>query len=232
MEENQNNQNQEQTVNTEELKKETVEAVNQVKDTIKNVDIKNDAKEATGFVSSMFKDPIGTIKNISEDSTNKTLKMAIIFVGIWVIVEFLYQILSIIVSSKYGFKMSFEKLLTIVKYTIAPIVNVVALSAIVYFMNKENKKSIITTITSISIAKIPVILANVVTLINIISAQASKLTSKFLGFCSVISIVLVYFSTKALCGEEEDSKFIKKFAIIYAIYYVVSLVISYLGIYI
>ena len=51
-------ENQENKVNTEEIKKETVETAKKVKDSIKNVDIKNEAKEATGFVSAMFKDPL------------------------------------------------------------------------------------------------------------------------------------------------------------------------------
>ena len=226
------NKNQEQVVNTEEIKKETKDAVNQVKETIKTVDIKNDAKEATGFISSMFKDPFGTIKNIADDSKNKTLKIAIIFVSIWVIAEFIDQIFSLGINRYGNGSIAVKSILRIIKYTIAPIVSVLSLSVIVYVMNKENKKSIVTTMTSIAVAKIPVVFASVVSLLTLISNQASPLTSRFASFCSVISIILVYFSTKALCGEEQNSKFIKKFVTIYAIYYVVSLVVSYLGIYI
>lgn len=43
--ENQNNFN----VNADDIKKETTETVNQVKDAIKNADLKNDSKEAKGF---------------------------------------------------------------------------------------------------------------------------------------------------------------------------------------
>lgn len=229
MEENEN-KNEEQVVNTEELKKETVDTVNQVKETIKNVDIKKDAKEATGFVGSMFKDPFGTIKQIAEDNANKFFKMAIIFVAIWVIAEFLDATLSI-AFTKY-ISWNFNRVLSIIKTTIAPIVSIVAFSGIVFFMNKDNKKSLITTITSISVAKIPVILVSVVSLLKLISGNISPIVSRISGLCSVLSIILVYFSTKALFGEEENSKFIKKFALIYAIYYVVSLVVYYLGIYI
>ena len=48
-------------VNAEDVKKETEETVNQVKDTIKNVDLKNDSKEAKGFFFSFFKNPLGEI---------------------------------------------------------------------------------------------------------------------------------------------------------------------------
>lgn len=226
------NKNEEQAVNTEDLKKETVDAVNQVKDTIKNVNIKNDAKEATGFVASMFKDPFATIKQIADDKTNKFFKMAIIFVAIWMVAEFLDATLAVVLSKYWTGSLAVERILRIVKYTLAPVISVLALSGIVYLMNKENKKSIITTATSIAIAKIPVVLASVVSLLTLISSNASPLVSRFSSFCSVVSIVLVYFSTKALFGEEQNSKFIKKFVVIYAIYYVVSLVFYYLGIYI
>ena len=226
------NKNQEQTVNTEEIKKETVDAVNQVKDTIKNVDIKKDAKEATGFAKAMFKDPFGKMKEIANDSTNKLFKMAIIFVAIWAISEFLDSTLALVLSKYWSGSIAVSRLLTIIKTTIAPIVSVLALSGIVFVMNKENKKSIVTTITAISIAKVPVALASVVNLLTVISSNASPLVNRFSSFCSIVSIILVYFSIKALFNEEQNSKFIKKFVTIYAIYYVVSLVVYYLGIYI
>ena len=180
----------------------------------------------------MFKDPFATIKSIAADNTNKTLKMAIIFIAIWMIAEFLDVIIPVITSRYWTGSLAVERIFRIIKYTIAPVISVLVLSGIVYFMNKENKKSMLTTITSIVVAKIPVILASVVSLITLISSNASPVTSRFFSFCSVVSIILVYFSAKALCGEEQNSKFIKKFVVMYAIYYVVSLVAYYLGLYI
>ena len=54
----------EKKVNAEELKSEASTTVNQVKDTIKNVDIKKDSIETKGFISELFKDPLGKIKEI------------------------------------------------------------------------------------------------------------------------------------------------------------------------
>lgn len=226
------NKKEEQTINTEELKKETQEAVNQVKDTIKNVDIKNDAKQATGFVKSMFKEPFETIRNIAENKTSDGLKIAIVFVAIWIVAEFLSVTIPVITSRYWNGTLAVERIFRIVKYTIAPILSILVLSGIVYFMNKENKKSMLTTITSISIAKIPVIFASVVSLITLISSNATPVTSRFSSFCSVVSVILVYFSAKAICGEEQNSKFIKKFVLMYGIYYAISLLAYYLGLYI
>lgn len=222
------NKNEEQVVNTEEIKKETVETVNQVKETIKNVDIKNDAKAATGFAASMFKDPFGAIKQIVNDNTNKHFKTAIIFVIIWTIVVFVRAL-----SYKYwSFNALFRNILSLVKTIIAPTLGIVVLSGIVYFMNKENKKSMITIMTAVVTAKIPVIIASIVSLLTVFAVKASTITSPFASLCSIISTVLMFFTLKTIFKEEDNSKFFKKFVIIEAIYYVAYILISFLEIYI
>lgn len=232
MEENKNQEQdkKETNVNTEEIKKETVETVNQVKETIKNVDIKKDAKEATGFVSSMFKDPFGTIKQIVNDSTNKFFKIAIIFMIVWIIAIFVGNLLGTSMT-KFSFNLAFKQILSIIKAIVAPLVGVIVLSGIVYLMNKENKKSIVTIMTAIVTAKIPVIIATVISLLTIIDYKISYITTPFASLCNVISVVLMYFATKSIFGEEQNSKFFKKFVIIETIYYVIYIVISFLGIY-
>lgn len=225
--------NEEQNVNTEELKKETVDTVNQVKETIKNVDIKNDAKAATGFVSSMFKDPFATIKQIVNDSSNKHFKTAIIFIIVWMVAALVSSLFGGYYSlSRFSFNLAFKQILSIVKAVIAPALSIIILSGIVYFMNKENKKSMITNITAIVTAKIPVIIASVVSLLTIIDSKVSLVTSPFAALCSVISVVLTFFTTKTIFGEEQNSKFFRKFVIIEAIYYVAYILVSLLGIYI
>lgn len=225
--------NEEQNVNTEEIKKETVETVNQVKETIKNVDIKNDAKAATGFVSSMFKDPFGTIKQIVADHSNKHFKTAIIFVIVWMVVELIDSLFGGYYSyNRFSFHLAFKQILEVIKSVIAPALGIVVLSGIVYVMNKENKKSMITNITAITTAKVPVILASIVSLLTIFSTQIGQITRPFASFCYVISIVLTYFATKTIFGEEQNSKFFKKFVLIEGIFYIAYFVISFLGIYI
>ena len=64
----------EKKVNAEELKSEASTTVNQVKDTIKNVDIKKDSIETKGFISELFKDPLGKIKEIVEATSGRLLR--------------------------------------------------------------------------------------------------------------------------------------------------------------
>lgn len=218
----------ENKVRTEEIKKETVETAKQVKDSIKNVDIKNDAKEATGFISAMFKDPFAKIKEIVEDKENKNLKMAIIFIAIWIVAIFIKAL----AAKHWSFDALFRNILSLIKTIIAPALGILVLSGIVYFMNKNEKKSLTTILTAITIAKIPTIFASVFSLLTLFSYSAYKITSPVASLCAVVTIILTYFTIKAIFKEEQNSKFLKTFVIIEAIYYVAYLIISFLEIYI
>ena len=225
-------ENQENKVNTEEVKKETVETAKQVKDTIKNVDIKNDAKEAKGFISEMYKDPFAKIKEIVADKENKNLKIAIIFIIVWTVAVAIKAFSTKYWSFNAIFNTVFKNMISVVKVSIVPILSIVVLAGIVYFMNKKEKKSLSTLITSLTIAKIPTILSAIISLLTIFSASAYKITSPISSFCTIVTTILTYFTIKEIFNEKENSKFFKTFVIIEAIYYVAYLVISFLEIYI
>lgn len=226
MEENENKQ--EISVSTEELKNETVDTVKQVKETIKNVNVKEEAKATKGFVTEMLKNPLDKIKEIANDYTNKYFKTAIVLVIIWAVAALLGAI-----SFKYFTWSYFGKtLLSYVKTILAPVLGVVVMSLIIFVMNKKSKKSLITVLTTITAVKLPVIVARVISLLTIISNNASVITSRISSLCSVISTVFLYFAIRDLYAEEDEKVTLKNFVIIEAIYLVASLVISYLGIYI
>lgn len=224
------NENKESAVNKEEIKEETVKTAKEVKETIKNVDIKKDAKATTGFITEMIKNPLGRLKEIANDKENKDFKYAIVLAVVWMIVLAILHLTSL--NKYFGYGSFMNELLDLVKTMIAPIVGIIIMSAIVFIMNKNNKKSFITVLTSITAAQIPVIVADILGLLKIISLSISKLLTPFSMFCSTISIVFTFFAIKALVGEEDSSKFLKTFVIIQAIYYVAYLIISYLEIYI
>ena len=224
MEDNKQNQN----LNADELKKETSETVNQVKDTIKNVNIKNDTKVATGFASSMFKNPIGTLESLVNDNENKHFKTAIIFVIIWTVAVFIKSLL----SRYWSFGYLFNHVVSIIKLVIAPVLSILTISIIIYVLNKSTKKSIVSIMTSMTVANIPVILASVISLLTLISSKISIITNPINSLASCVSIVLTYFVTKMIFQEEKDSEFIKKFVMIEVIYFICKAIISLLEIYI
>ncbi len=180
----------------------------------------------------MIKNPLVRLKEIAEDKENKDFKYAIVLEVIWMLVLAILNLAtysSIDYFFAYGFTRHF---LSLIKVTIAPIVGIIVMSLIIFTMNKNNKKSFVTILTSITAAKIPVIVANTLGLLKLISSSISKLLTPVSAFCSAISIVFTFFAIKALFGEENNSKFLKTFIIIQAIYYVAYLIISYLEIYI
>lgn len=226
-------ENKKTAVNTEEIKEETVKTAKEVKETIKNVDIKNDAKATTGFITEMIKNPLVRLKEISEDKENKDFKYAIVLMVVWMIALAILHIARRYASIDDFFAYSFTKhFLTLLKVTIAPIVGILVMSIIVYITNKNEKKSIVTIITAITAAQIPVIVSDIIWLLYLISSSMSKLLNPISSFCTIISVIYTYFAIKSLYGEEDNSKFLKSFIIIQAIYYVAYLVISYLEIYI
>lgn len=238
MEENQNNEK----LDANEIKKEAVDTAKEVKEAVKNADIKKDVGIAKGFVSNLFKNPIQEIETVSNSQKNEFLKIAIIILAIWLVSVFIGTIINVfqsyaVVSSMYSnfgmfLRTSVNNVFSVVKAVITPLLSLIVLSGIVYLMAKNKKKPFIHVATAIMIAKTPIVLASVVKLLEVFGNQVSKITSPFSAFCNIISTVLLYFTIKSLYGEKEDNSFIKKFAIIMGIFYVVRFIITFFGIYI
>lgn len=226
MEENENKQ--EPSVNTEELKNETVDTVKQVKETMKNVNVKEEAKATKGFVMEMVKNPLEKIKEIANDSTNKYFKTALVLVIIWMIAVLIDNLTFTSISFSYFLK----TILRYVKLILSPVLTVVVMSLIIFVMNKKSKKSLVTVLTTITTVKLPIIIARIIVLLTIISRNIATITSRISSLCSVISTLFLYFAIRELHGEENEKETFKNFVVIEAIYLVISLVISYLGIYI
>ncbi len=227
----QNNENKEKKVDKDEIIKETTETINEVKDKVKDSfkkdELKNSAKETTNFIVGMFKDPLGQLKNISEDKSNKNFKYAIILAVVWIIAE---VILGMFYSS---FSWNVIKyLLPLIKIAVAPILSILILSLTIFILNKKKDKSLVTIMSVVTAAKLPIVIASVLSLLKLISRDVKTVTTPFELLCGVISTVLVYFGAKYLLGEKDDKSYIKQFAIIEGIYYIAYIVVGLLQIYI
>lgn len=220
----------EKKVDTEELKTETTQTVNQVKDTIKKVDIKKDSIETKGFVVEIFKNPLEKIQEIVNKNDGKYLKYAIIILIIWIIAELINKCANLI--SLWGYMNIGGSLWGIITTIIEPIAMVLVMSFIVFIMNSKNKKSLTTIITVVTTAKIPTVIATIVGLLNILNSSISIITNPIIKVCNIISILLMYFAVKAIFGTEKNSEFIKKFIAIEIVYYAFYIALSLLRIYI
>lgn len=219
-----NEEKKENSFDTEKLKSETSNTVNQVKDTIKNVNIKQDSIETKNFVLDMFVKPIEKIKEVVEDNTGKTLKYAIIIIAIWTIIAFIKLCIGGVFNKTAG-----DAIWSIIRTIITPALGIGVVAVIILMLNKENKKSLTTIITAVTIAKIPTVIAALITMLNYISNQAYKITSPISGLCSVISVVLTYMAIKFVT-KKDDSSAIKTFVAVEAIYYVIDFILSFINI--
>lgn len=237
MEENENKNT--FNVNAEDVKKETAETVNQVKDTIKNVNLKNDFKEAKGFFFSFFKNPLGEIKKSSSSTDNKFIKIAIIIFVVWLAVLLVSNILSMATTYLFGplgnfayfFQNLFHNMFLLVKTLVAPVITILVLSGLVYGFKKVKNRSFLTIASTILIAKIPIVIANIFNLLTLLNTHFVKITSTFSGFCNVLSTILLFFAIKNLLEEDKNDSYFWKFALIMGIFYIVKFVCSCFSLY-
>lgn len=228
-----NNQN---NVNAQNIKREAQDTVNQVKDSFKNIDMKQETEKAKNYFSRFLKEPIKTIGEIANDKSNAFLKTAIVLLVVWILASVLGTVLSLISSIfslgfSYFFSSIFGNMLNVIKSIIVPVLMVAILSGIIYLMNNKSKKSFLTTVNTVMAAFIPTVVAEVVSLLNIIPS-AYRITSPVNGFLGLLTTVFTFFAIKELNDEKENDSAFKKFIIVEGIYYVVKFVLSFLTIYI
>lgn len=219
----------EKNMDSKNIKEEATDAVNQVKDTIKNVDIKKDSLETKGFIVEMFKNPLEKIREIATKNDKKFLKYVIIILVIWCISELVHEIFTLNI---WGYFNLGKNILRVIIAGITPIISILVMSIIVFLVKGKNKKNLTTIVSTITSANIPMVIASIVSLLTLINIRANVLTNPFAQLCNVITVILNYFGIKSLLGIEKNSEYIKKFVIIEAIFYIVYIVLSFLDIYI
>jgi len=216
------------SIDTENLKNETVEVAKKVKESMKGANIKEETKATKGFIIEMFKNPIEKIKEVANDNSAKFFKTAIFLIILWTILIFVGSTYSTI--KYWGITRVFSKILSVLKDILAPAIGILVYSVIVLVLNK-NKKQLTNIISTVTITQLPLIASSLVSLLTIISSGLSTITTPFAQICSVVAIVLGYFGFKNLFGEDDET-FIKKYVLIEIVYYVAYIVIRLLGIYI
>ena len=221
-------------INKEELKSETSTTINEVRETIKNVNIKEDTEMTKGFLLNFIKNPINEVKEVA-NAKETFFKTAVLLATVWVVSSFAGALFSMLKYSSLRDVFStamFNSLLGLVKTTIAPALSIIIMAGIAMLFNKKEKHSLMTMLTTVIIARTPVIAAEVVSLLSIIGSGISTVTSPFASFCRTMSIVLLFFGLKELYNESDDNAFMKNFIVIQAAFYAVSIITRLLDIYI
>lgn len=212
------------------LKNETKDTVKQVKDTIKNVDIKEDSKAATKLIKEMFLNPVEAIKNIALGKENAFSK-AVILMIVYLVVNVLGTIIMLIKNGR--FLAIGNNIMMLVKSVLNPLIYILVPAFIVYLYNKANKKSLTTILSTIIISSIPVIINSVIDIVELLLGNNKLLTlftSPISTMFSAVAVILTYIGMKNLF-EEENETFLKKYAIIKLIGALIFIILARIGIY-
>lgn len=200
-------------IDKEELKNETKQTVNQVKDSLKDVDVGKEARETHGFIKGMCVEPFETVKSVATGE-QEVFKRALILVIIHCAITFLISIFG------YHFGNILEKLLDLVLDTLAPIITVLVPTIMILIMNKNNKKSATTIISTLVVARIPALISSAVSLIRTIIPKIALIASPISSTLSAIAIILTFYGMKTLFDEDKQA-FLPKYAVIELVRYVV-----------
>lgn len=215
------------SVDTENLKAETKETVNQVKESIKNVNLKDGAEETKGLLKEMFSNPFEAVRRVATEEEN-VFKKAIFIMIIFVIASAAYSIISVVKYGKYSGVL--DNIMDIVSGALYPIFFVLAPAIVVLILNKQNKKSLTTIISTITIASVPVVINYLIDIVEILVSGISIVTGPISTGLSAVATVLTYFGIKDLMGVEEHKDFIKKYLIIKIAAALIITILSRIGI--
>lgn len=216
------------SVDTEQLKNETKDTVNQVKEQIKNTDFKKDAEDTKGFVKEMFVNPFEAIRKVATGEENILSKVVIIMI-IFIAASVIHSIISLMKYGKYSGLGS--NLLSLVASVLGPVFYIAVPAIIVLILNRTNKKSLITVISTLVVTSIPVAINEVISIISVLVSGASIITSPVTSMFTFVATVLTYFGMKDIFEEEDGAKFIKTFAIIELLSSFAIVILARIGIY-
>ncbi len=199
------------SVEAENLKNETKDTVKQVKETIKNTDFKEGAAQTKGFLAEMFTAPISAVKKVASGEENVLFKVIIIMI-LFMIASFANQLIRVIKIVKLHGLVG--NLISLVFSVIQPLLFILVPTIIVAIMTRKNKKPLITIISTLVVASVPEVINRIIEIIAEIFVNVEIISSPVIMMFSAISIILTYFGLKEIFEIEDDEKFIKKFAII------------------
>ncbi len=217
--------NEQQVNNDGELKKQATETLKETKEQMKNINFKEEAEKGKGLLSKLLRKPVKTIKEIVEDNKNQFYKTALIIIIVWILLILLNRIIDFIIYDYYKFNV-----LATIKAILSPILEILVMAIIIHVLNKDHKQPLTKSITTVSIAKIPLVISAILGYLTYISSNVRYITSPITALLNVISTVLMFFVVKEMFKEEENEKALKLFIKIEVIYYIVAFVFSFLGI--
>lgn len=193
----------------EELKNETKETVNQVKDTMKNVDINKEATATKGFLADMLVDPFEKVRRIATGE-EEDFKQAIVLILINIIAAALSALIYCFKSTYLGF---FNKIGYLVIAVVSPLLAIVIPAVLILMMNKTDKKPLPVILSALTVARVPSIIGCVLGILSTLFYKISFVVSPVTSTLALLTTVFEFFAIKEIFGENKES-FLTKFVII------------------
>ena len=188
----------ENKVSAEELKEETKQTFNKVKDEIKDANFKAETIEATNFVKDMFMDPVGAVKNVSNEVGPKLITVIMLVIGVM-----LSNLLKNIMWA-FGNSNIFDSLWEIITSLTSGVCIILVPAFIAYVFNRNSDRSLLTSISLMAMANVPTIFVNVLTALTRILPKLAGIVGVLNQGLEVAHVVLTYFALKTFCKEEDD----------------------------
>lgn len=215
-------------VDTEDLKNQTKDAANQVKETIKNVNLGQDAKLTKGFVLEAIQRPFTVINNIVSEIENH-FSVAVILMIAMMALEVIGYVLNVAFSKYLDFQFS-RVLIT----AISPLLYILAFTVATTLFGGKEKKQLTTMLTGFIVAYVPRMLPIITGILySMISISlVSWINSICISITSFIAVVLTFLVIKGTTTQSnnEDDNF-KKVVLIASCAFVILKVLSIAGIY-
>ena len=211
----------------EKIKNETKDTVNTVKETIKNANFKKNADETTSFVKEMFFNPFEAVKRAA--SGENILVKVIMIMCVFIIATVLYTLIYLF---KEGSVFSFGK--NFISFSLSflkPVIMVVIPSIIIWIFSGDNRKKLITVISTVVVAYIPLIINSILSIVGILITKLSLVIDPLSIMLSAVSVILLYFGYKELTGKDSEESVLGKFAIILLISEFILTLLSEINIY-
>ena len=235
MEENNNNNNEKEfsvDINKEELKNQTKDTVNQVKESFKNTNFKDEANKTKGFVLKLISAPYTTIQEVVSEKENY-FSNAVMLVVAYMIVKLVYYVVHIATSEYLKFEIG-EALIRVLN----PILFIIAVTAATYLFSGKDKKKLTTILSGVAISRVPAIISVFVSAVDVLIYKVLKLSiisncfSVVTSALSFAGTALLFLAISGLISQEdnEDKKF-RKVVVIMLVTYAITQVLTLLKIY-
>ena len=214
----------------------------QLNDVVKNFNANAEIKNAGDFIKKLVRDPIGAITDAAHSDGKKTIVLSAVMMVVWVVFAAIYQLvifLKALTNAYYKFRIA--ELFKSALYVITPIVIIGVFVLIILIMNSKQKKSILTLISCIVIAHIPIIVTRFLYIFETLNPAVFRITNVVNGIFYALHYILLFFGMKALFESKSESQesgiarysgFLMKFLLVIAIYELVGVALRFVGIYI